>query len=251
MVDPLIPKPKLIKLSPDDYLVFEKAKKEANLTIMNTSSSTIVFKVKTSSPKTFLVSPSNGTVASNTSAALKIIFIYSEEAMAKTHKFLIQATTSEDVYTVDWSVADVEEHKILAKMVSEVPIHKEEQGRESLYADFDSKKEDKIKKNLLRNTFTATEIEKEELKLDRTHNSVKNDETLKDNKDPVKKTLTLKVSELTNSVENLKFEVSKAEALLKFSKSLDKLTIEPNGKYSLTILILAFVASFLIAFYIF
>lgn len=90
----------LVRLEPEKELKFFKrdgaTSPSASLTLTNTSGAGVAYKVKTTVPKSYLVRPSGGHLPAGETAEVQIILQPSGEAPASTHRFLVQATASEE-----------------------------------------------------------------------------------------------------------------------------------------------------------
>ena len=238
----------MIQLIPDTVLIFEISKKDLALKIVNRSEGPIAFKVKTSSPKHFLVSPSSAIIPQQSFKDLKISLINPEEALQKNHKFLIQALQSNDLNKINWNASGLEEHKLVAKINSSeyTPGKEDFQNRGTVYIDADSNKDDKNLKP--RNTFSTNDKVFEENKADKHRNSEVHFDFYEGASSPNrnKRSLQVKTIELENSIENLKAEVSKAELKLRFSKDLERLSYDSVGKYGIFHLAIVFFLAFFI-----
>lgn len=97
----------LIAVNPPNALEFQSnGKGSATLTLKNTSSGTIAFKVKTTAPQSYLVKPSGACILKGGSEDVQITLIAEGGGALPNHRFLVQATTVEDpkeVSKVMWS----------------------------------------------------------------------------------------------------------------------------------------------------
>lgn len=86
---------KLIQFDPENQIEFIapfNRPKRAILKMKNICDQTITFKIKTTAPYSYNVTPTNGYIQSNSIVLVKIIFIGNREQIgASKHKFLIQA----------------------------------------------------------------------------------------------------------------------------------------------------------------
>ena len=215
----------------------------------------MVFKVKTSSPKTFTVSPTTGIINPQSTALLKISLVNSDDSLQKAHKFLIQAVPSTDINKTNWASPSVEEHKISARIISDPsPLREESKNsRESVYSDVISPASEVRNSSFNRNTFTIPETLREESSSDSYRKTAPVAELSGEyygSPDRNKKILTARSSELAGIIENLKLEVEKANAKVHFSRELEVLTKESVGKYSIWHLVAAFLLFFTIGHYI-
>eukprot|EP00747_Dinoflagellata_sp_TGD_P071086 gnl/TRDRNA2_/TRDRNA2_156868_c0_seq3.p1 gnl/TRDRNA2_/TRDRNA2_156868_c0~~gnl/TRDRNA2_/TRDRNA2_156868_c0_seq3.p1 ORF type:complete len:207 (-),score=28.47 gnl/TRDRNA2_/TRDRNA2_156868_c0_seq3:671-1198(-) len=78
----------LLRVNPEDKLVFTPQGTKVNLSLTNISSGSVAFKVKTTAPKSYLVRPSSGTLKAGESQNVEII---RTEGAAANHRFLVQA----------------------------------------------------------------------------------------------------------------------------------------------------------------
>ena len=242
-------RPRLIELFPADCIIFDIAKKESSLIVENKSSGSIAFKVKTSSPKNFLVSPTAGVILPFSQLNLKISLLSPEEALQKSHKFLIQALPSNDLSKVNWNNPGIEEHKIAAKIIAGDSFVKQTDQVEKLLnpSAYPEMQSAQVPKPI----FVFSEQAKENI-----GNQLKKIapgmDLGKDINSPEKtrKSLSLKSAELAVTIDNLKAEVEKAGHKLKFTTDLEQLTFENPGKYGIMHLIGAFLIGFILAYYI-
>lgn len=82
-------------LIPDKTLVFQDGSKETQLTVRNTSDSTIGYKVKTTAPKSYLVKPSSGYLEKGETQTVKIS-LQSNHMPTAGHRFLVQTAKASD-----------------------------------------------------------------------------------------------------------------------------------------------------------
>eukprot|EP00747_Dinoflagellata_sp_TGD_P071084 gnl/TRDRNA2_/TRDRNA2_156868_c0_seq1.p1 gnl/TRDRNA2_/TRDRNA2_156868_c0~~gnl/TRDRNA2_/TRDRNA2_156868_c0_seq1.p1 ORF type:complete len:245 (-),score=52.80 gnl/TRDRNA2_/TRDRNA2_156868_c0_seq1:80-721(-) len=83
----------LLRVNPEDKLVFTPQGTKVNLSLTNISSGSVAFKVKTTAPKSYLVRPSSGTLKAGESQNVEII---RTEGAAANHRFLVQAVAVSD-----------------------------------------------------------------------------------------------------------------------------------------------------------
>mmetsp|Transcript_7115 Transcript_7115/g.6967 ORF Transcript_7115/g.6967 Transcript_7115/m.6967 type:complete len:107 (+) Transcript_7115:48-368(+) len=95
----------LIQLIPKDKLIFQQGpqKVTTNLTLSNSTSYKIAFKLKTTSPYDFNVCPSKGFIAPCSCLKVRIVLLPISDANTRRHKFLVLAksVTSEDFAKID------------------------------------------------------------------------------------------------------------------------------------------------------
>lgn len=94
MEDPKLVKPReLIQLLPNDKLCFQNSEKEdiTYLTLLNSTSLKVAYKIKTTSPYDFKVCPSKGIICAYSNVKVRIILLPIPNIHKKRHKFLIQA----------------------------------------------------------------------------------------------------------------------------------------------------------------
>lgn len=115
-------------LNPDKTLVFQDGSKETQLTVRNTSDSTIGYKVKTTAPKSYLVKPSSGYLEKGETQTVKIS-LQSNHMPTAGHRFLVQtakaADSSADVKAF-WSTMatkrdEIQESKLAVESAEVVP----------------------------------------------------------------------------------------------------------------------------------
>lgn len=113
--------PKL-ELIPSEHLEFiiDKSKTHANstFTIKNISDFSTAFKLKTSSPKDFQISPQEGLIPAAQYCTITISYKISMESLEKYHKFLLQTVAvADNEVDADWKSTGVHEYKLFAKFV--------------------------------------------------------------------------------------------------------------------------------------
>lgn len=218
-----------VKLEPSDTLLFKSMmgnKTSSTLTIKNLAENTICFKVKTSSPKEFLVTPINGTIHSQEESKVSISFVGPSENKNKGQKFLIEACVASDVSIADWKSGSIQfklgTHFLVTEETEEIKeLHESEARRASASA-----------------SIYGEAVEGHEEK-----------EGHRDGDDE-KKVLTNRNSELSSSIEQLHAQIEKISHKLKFSKDIEEISAEIGGKYAIPHLVLIFFLGLLVGYYI-
>lgn len=215
-----------IKIDPSDTLLFKSMlgnKTSSALTIKNLSENTICFKVKTSSPKEFLVTPINGTIHSLSDAKVSISFVGPPENKNKGQKFLIEICQAADVSVADWK-SGVIQYKL---------------GTHFLVSE---DQEEQVEKDLVEERRPSASIYGEAVE--------DKEPSIKDEEVDEKKLLTSKNSELGSKIEQLRAQIENISHKLKFSKDIETINAEIGGKYSVPHLILMFVVGVLVGYYV-
>ena len=130
-----------IVIAPEEYLEFfidkELPESKTILTISNNSENIAAYKIKSSSPKDFLISKSEDIIQPMNEVRITIIYKVSEESFYKFHKFLLQTAPVDDINNINWKANGVHEYKLCAKFhekkilvlenpadnLIEIPIH--------------------------------------------------------------------------------------------------------------------------------
>ena len=221
-----------VKLEPSDTLLFKCMmgnKTSSTLTLKNLAENTICFKVKTSAPKEFLVTPINGTIHSQGDFKVSISFVGPSENKNKGQKFLIEACIASDVSLADWKSGAVQfklgTHFLVADEAEDLREAPEMEARRasagaSVYGE-------------------AVEVEEE-----------KEGHREEGEGDGEKKVLTNRNSELSSSIEQLHAQIEKISHKLKFSKDIEEISAEAGGKYAIPHLALIFFLGLLLGYYI-
>lgn len=241
----------MLQLSPSDFISINLQKKEGLLTLSNVSQSPVAFKVQTSSPKLFLVTPSSGLMLPGTSSTLKIALNSLEEVASKAHRFLIKAKAASDLNSVDWKSPDIKDYKISAKIFSETDTVEE------IKLEKQEKPEEVENPNKFKSQLFKTNIVKNFLFVDNQKDSENGRKSLGDirysketESDSVSKNLVAKYNELSAVVDQLKSDLEVIRNKQKFSIELDQLTKESLGSYSMVHLIGVLFLSFFIGLYL-
>lgn len=215
----------------------------------NSSQSPVAFKVQTSSPKLFLVTPSSGVIHPGSSQTLKITINSVEEAASKAHRFLIKAKSALDANSVDWKSPDIKDYKIPAKLL---------QGDLDPSEDPNTEKSEEFENpNKFKPQAFKTSIVKNFLFVDNKKDPEYGRKSLGDIRyskeseiDNNTKNIVGKYNELNAVVEQLKIDLEVVRNKQKFSIELDVLTKESLGPYSVIHVIGALFISFLIGLYL-
>lgn len=181
------------------------------------------------------------------SVSLRISIVNVEEALQKSHKFLIQAVPSNDISKANWAGPGLEEHKIPAKIQSEAIPVSEESMRGSIYSDIEPAVKAQIAE---RNSVPIPAIQTEYSSPEKLKKADTVFDGKNDNQDKTKKLLSSRVNELMAIIANLKGEVDKANHKAVFSRELEKATYDSVGKYGLFHLVAAFFAAFILGYYV-
>ena len=177
-----------------------------------------------------------------------------EEAILKSHKFLIQARITKETNQVNWNDSGTEDYKISAKIIADLG-----NSREEVKFTKEIELEQAIKENtqslrpsIAKNTFEFLDSNKEEVsgRLRKTMPAVEILKESPESPERNKKFVAGKLAEQSAANENLKNELEKASAKLKFSRDLEVLTKESTGGYTVLHLLGALLLGFLIGYYI-
>lgn len=243
----------MLQLSPSDFVLINLQKKEGLLTLNNVSQSPVAFKVQTSSPKLFLVTPSSGLILPGSSSTLKIGLNSADEIASKAHRFLIKAKAASDVNSIDWKSPDIKDYKISAKIFSETDTVEEKKSEK---LEKQEKPEEPDNQTKFKSQLFKTNIVKNFLLVDNQKDSEFGRKSLgdirysKENEDNTTKNLVAKYNELSSIVDQLKSDLEVVRNKQKFSIELDQLTKESVGSYSLVHIIGVLVLSFFIGLYL-
>lgn len=195
----------------------------------------VAFKVKTSSPAFFLVSPTSA-ILNTSHVRVRITLINPEEAIVKTHKFLIQAKLASSLDSVNWTIG-IQEYIIPVKIFMTV---------NSVISELETER--KIETNLIKprasliqaavafnniyskNAAIPPFVGKTQPELISPKNS--------------NQAYIERQNELRSDIEKLKTVLEKTKAKQIFSADLEKLTHESQGTYSIIHILLIFFTSF-------
>lgn len=176
--------------------------------------------MKTSSHKNFLVSPAQGVIKGLDSQTLTIILIYSEDALNKVHKFLIQELKLLLVDSkISWDDPSVQSHKIIGK----VDVLGKSQDLDSEFVSF------REGLNFSQHANDSSKDEMHEFK-------------------EQKRVLSNKSSELTLKIDKLKVEIDKANHKLKFSQDVASLINTDTDGYEIKHVLMALGIGFIIGY---
>jgi MSP (Major sperm protein) domain len=123
-----------ININPSECLEFIVNKlaqtSDSVLEIHNNLDLEIAYKIRSSSPRVFSISESEGRISSKSKKLVYIVYNYSEESYRSFHKFLLQTAvlTKEGISEVNWKSNGVYEYKLCAKFFDRTPTSKETQN---------------------------------------------------------------------------------------------------------------------------
>ena len=186
----------LLEIYPSDHIYMNYDSTQANFThinLKNLSDSPVAFKIKTTSPQDFLVSPSQGYLRNDEEISVRINFKGTEDSTEKIHKFLIQAYASntENVSEINWSNPNVQNNKVSLSFNKDLKETQFGDSRISLDNTF------RYSMDIAPDTYEEAEMHKNELM---TESKL-----------------------LTSAVDKLKTEVEKAKHRFIFSQDLESL----------------------------
>lgn len=244
----------IVTITPKDFIIFKtnKEKETSQLSIENNHTSDICFKIKTSSPKEFIVLPCTGLIKKNKEVSVIISFVGSPDLSARIHKFLIQIAPGVDQSTIDWRSKEVKEFRIATKFLvsdqsileksdSEVYSIKENESFQLRQSDnfslrqnesFNLKQSGSI--NIRESIYSEIEENKEDIKL------------LEDEK----RQITERNSELISEIDKIRAEIENANRKYKFTKDIDIISEDMSGNYSILHLVLSVIIGFLVGYLI-
>ena len=111
--------PKIV-IAPEEYLEFivdpEESTSESTLAIFNNADQTIAYKIKSSSPKDFLIADYEGIIEPRCKTSIEILYKVSTESYLKFHKFLLQTVAVQDGENPNWKASGVHEYKLCARL---------------------------------------------------------------------------------------------------------------------------------------
>ena len=201
----------LLEIYPSDHIYINYDSTQANFThinLKNLSDSPIAFKIKTTSPQDFLVSPSQGYLRNDEEISVRINFKGTEDSTEKIHKFLIQAYASntENVPEINWSNPNVQNNKVSLSFNKDL---KETQFADSMISSGTFMKDAQFGDSMISSdTFRySMDIAPD------TNEEAENH----------KKELMTESKLLTSAVDKLKTEVEKAKHRFIFSQDLESL----------------------------
>ena len=236
----------IVTITPKDFIIFKtnKEKESSQLSIANNHSSSVCFKIKTSSPKEFIVLPCSGVLKKNKEVSITISYVGAPELSAKTHKFLIQVLPNVDQSTADWRSKEVKEFRIAAKFLandqniiersnSELYSIKENESFSSRQSEvFSLKHSESV--NIRESVYSEMEENKEDIKL------------LEDQK----RGITERNSELIREIDKTRAEIENANRKYKFTKDIDIITEDMLGNYGIPHLVLSLIIGVLVGYFV-
>ena len=225
----------LIKLDPSDTLDFvssHTSKASTSLLIKNLSENTIVFRVRVSAPKEFIVTPVNGVISALSNVNINITFVASADRKNSGQKFSIECCQALDVSLADWK-GKVIQFKLTTRF--EVEEIKEKEKEEEWQRDRHRNRDNEESFNEFA-SFNYPELPRDE----------KKSGGLEDEK----KEITALNSEISAEIRKLHAMIEGANHKLRFNKDIDLISQEIGGKFAIKHCVFMFLIGLVVGYYV-
>ena len=241
----------LIQLDPSDTLNFKPShtsKASTSLLIKNLSENTIVFRVRVSAPKEFIVTPVNGVISASNNVNINITFVASADRKNAGQKFSIECCQAHDVSLADWK-GKIVQFKLTTRF--EVEEIKEKEKEKEKGKEWENDREGDKERDRERERERERDNEESFNEFASfAYSDIPRDEKKSGGLEEEKKEITALNSEISAEIRKLHAMIEDANHKLRFNKDIDLISQEIGGKYAFTHCVFMFLIGILVGYYV-